>query len=123
MGEENPSMIPRFQSNSRAGAIRLFAVLWIGGIVLAVGVVIVIGTYLRGSFREPYKGPTYTVKAMPMQVTIVERGSLESAENSEIIVRVKAGTKGSTIASIIKSVVEEGTEVKFGDKLVELDDS
>src|SRR5262249_38693616 len=36
---------------------------------------------------------------------------------------VKAGTRGSTNASTIKWVVDDGTEVNEGDKLVELDDS
>ena len=41
----------------------------------------------------------------------------------DIIVRVKAGARGSTNASTIKWVIDDGAEVKEGDKLVELDDS
>ncbi len=74
-------------------------------------------------FREPFSGPTWTVVKQKLQVTIVERGSLESAVNSDIICRVKAGAKGSTIASTIKWVIDDGTKVSVGDLLVELDDS
>src|SRR5262249_2416267 len=97
---------------------------WLGG-ALAV-VLLAVGTYfsLAGIIQgAPYKGPTFVVKRGPMDVTIVERGSLESAKNEDIIVRGKAGTPGSTNASTIKWVIDDGTEVKEGDKLVELDDS
>src|SRR5262245_57021714 len=96
---------------------------WVGGglgvIVAAVAVYFV----LTMTIRAPYKGPTHVVKKEPMRVTIVERGSLESAKNEDIIVRVKAGARGSTNASTIKWVIDDGTEVEEGDKLVELDDS
>src|SRR4051812_38545401 len=75
---------------------KLRSYLWIGGIVAVVLAAVAVTLFLRMTIREPFKGPTYTVKKEPMRVTIVERGSLESAENSEITVRVKAGTKGST---------------------------
>ena len=51
-------------------------------------------------------------------MTIIERGSLESAENSDIIVRIKAGAKGSVNASTIKWVIDDGSQVKAGDKIV-----
>src|SRR5262249_12431611 len=37
--------------------------------------------------------------------------------------RVKAGTKNSTVATTIKSVIDDGSHVKKGQLLVELDDS
>lgn len=58
-----------------------------------------------------------------MRITIVERGNLESGENSDIICRAQARTKGSTIASTIKWVIDDGALVKLGDRIVELDDS
>jgi HlyD family secretion protein len=91
----------------------------LGVIVAAVAVYFI----LTMTIRAPYKGPTHVVKKEPMRVTIVERGSLESAKNEDIIVRVKAGARGSTNASTIKWVIDDGAEVKEGDKLVELDDS
>jgi multidrug efflux pump subunit AcrA (membrane-fusion protein) len=58
-----------------------------------------------------------------LRLTIVERGALESADNRDVVCRVKAGTKGSTVASTIKWVIDDGTQVKQGQLLVELDDS
>jgi multidrug resistance efflux pump len=65
----------------------------------------------------------YTVHREKMRPAIVQRGTLESAENDDIICHVKARTPGSIIASTVRWVVDAGTEVKRGDKLVELDDS
>jgi multidrug resistance efflux pump len=73
----------------------------------------------RGSFT----GPTWTVKREKLKVTIVARGNLESAKNGDIVCTVRSGQKGSTIASTIKWVIDAGTEVKKGDKLIELDSS
>jgi multidrug efflux pump subunit AcrA (membrane-fusion protein) len=58
-----------------------------------------------------------------LQVTITERGALESAENSDIVCRVKARSPNSTVSTTIRWIVEDGTEVKRGDRLVQLDDS
>jgi HlyD family secretion protein len=89
-------------------------------LLLAAGAGYTFMTYFRGG-RDPFTGPTWTVKKEKLLVNIIERGSLESAENSDIIVRVKAGSKST--ASIIKWVVEDGTRVNAGDRIVELDDS
>jgi multidrug efflux pump subunit AcrA (membrane-fusion protein) len=66
---------------------------------------------------------THVVHCGPLPLTIVERGTLESATNNDIVCHVKAGTKGTTIASQIKWVIEEGAQVKQGDVLMTLDDS
>src|SRR5262249_6286272 len=58
-----------------------------------------------------------------LKITIVARGSLESAKNNDIICKVRSGTKGSTIATSIKSVCDNGAEVEEGDVIMELDDS
>ncbi len=96
------------------------------GIMIAAGVAAVALIFAFGfrfGIRERYTGPTAPVTFEILKVTIVERGALESAENSDIVVRVKAGSKGSTIASTIKWVIDDGTQVKAGDPIVELDDS
>src|SRR5262249_49411114 len=59
----------------------------------------------------------------PLQLTIVERGQLESADNRDIVCRVKARSQNSTVATTIRWVIDDGTEVVEGDKLIELDDS
>ena len=58
-----------------------------------------------------------------MKLTIVARGNLESSKNSDIYCTVRSGTKGSTVATTIKWIIDEGTEVKKGDKIMELDSS
>lgn len=63
----------------------------------------------------------HKVRLEPMQLTVVERGTLESADNREVVCRVKAGTKTSTLN--IKWVIDDGAQVKTGERLMEIDDS
>lgn len=65
---------------------------------------------------------THTVKYEFLPVSVVERGTLESVENKEVVCRVKAGSRG-TFASTIKWVIDDGTMVSKGQLLMELDDS
>lgn len=58
-----------------------------------------------------------------LQLTITERGQLESADNKEIVCRVKARSANSTVATTIRWIIDDGKEVEKGDKLVQLDDS
>src|SRR5262249_38627867 len=58
-----------------------------------------------------------------LQLTITERGQLESADNKEIVCRVKARSANSTVSTTIRWIVDDGTEVNKGDKLIQLDDS
>lgn len=77
-----------------------------------------------GLFRPtPYNGPVWVAKMEKLRLTIVERGTLEAAENHDILCRVKSKSKGGTAATTIKWVIDDGTQVKEGDKLVEFDDS
>ncbi len=64
------------------------------------------------------------VKREVLDQTIVERGTLESQENYEVVCKVKAGTKNSTVATTIKELhVEDGDKVKTGQLLITLDSS
>ena len=65
---------------------------------------------------------THVVKQELLPVTVTERGTLESAENKDVICKVKAGSKAS-FASTIKWVIDDGTVVSKGQLLMELDDS
>ncbi len=56
-----------------------------------------------------------------MALTVVERGALESADNRDVICRVRAGTKATNLT--IKWVIDDGTLVKQGQLLVDIDDS
>ncbi|MCI0377611.1 MAG: efflux RND transporter periplasmic adaptor subunit [Gemmataceae bacterium] len=55
-------------------------------------------------------------------LTIVERAAVELADTIGIVCRLKSATK-SGHASVIKWVIDDGSQVKKGDKLVELDGS
>lgn len=109
----------------RPGVFRRYYVFfWVGGGLLASFGLAALLLYFTGYLRgEPFSGPTVVVKKEVLRVTIVERGNLESAENSDIVCRVKAKTQGGTIASTIKWVIDDGTLVKQGDLIVDLDDS
>lgn len=77
--------------------------------------------YFVGAASPPFNGPIWTVKREPLQLFITERGALESAENSDLICRVKQGRKNTS--TTIKWVIDNGVEVQKGQKLIELDDS
>lgn len=64
----------------------------------------------------------HTVKREDLDLTVVERGTLESSDNRDIICRVKAGSKG-TYAATIKWVIDDGTVVHKGQPLMTLDSS
>src|SRR5262249_31160348 len=59
---------------------------------------------------------THKVKKEPLVVTVTEKGTLESMENHDITCRVRAGNKG--FATTINEVIDDGTRVKRGDKLM-----
>lgn len=102
-------------------------VLFVGGIgVVAAGAVAALGP-IRSAFPgllTTQRPDLITHKVRPeyLQVTVVERGTLESADNKDVICKVKAGTKG-TFASTIRWVIDDGTLVTKGQLLMELDDS
>ena len=101
-------------------AVRVVGTLGVlGFVVLAAG--ILRSERFLGS--GPFAGPTWVVAREKLKVPIVERGTLESAKNGDIICTVKSGTKGSTVATTIKWIIEPGVQVARGDKLVELDSS
>ncbi|HEV3443374.1 MAG TPA: hypothetical protein VG099_01970 [Gemmataceae bacterium] len=66
---------------------------------------------------------TATVHKDKLAITVKERGILESAENNDVSCRVKARTPNATTATTIKWVIDDGSHVKKGDLLAELDDS
>jgi multidrug efflux pump subunit AcrA (membrane-fusion protein) len=95
----------------------------LGGFVLVVGIAFGAWSLMHG-FRPTRTDLIYhTLQKEMLQITIVERGALESAENKDVVCRVKASQKGGTVASSIKSVIENGSIVEAGQILAELDDS
>jgi hypothetical protein len=63
----------------------------------------------------------HTVKREPLNVTITEKGQLESADNRDIVCRVRAGNKG--YATTITWVIDDSTRVRPGQLIMVLDDS
>jgi multidrug resistance efflux pump len=54
---------------------------------------------------------THKVRYDRMELTVVERGALESANNSDVYCRVKSGSKGAVNATTIKTVIDDGSHV------------
>src|SRR5205814_2330513 len=84
------------------------------GLIAAIAVVMLAWqgrVYLRG--EEKTSLITETVKRGPLEITITERGSLESANNKTLVCEVE-GEAGTGILKI----VDEGSRVKEGDELV-----
>jgi len=108
---------PKKVGGGRTAAVLACLALSLGGIALVLwwsGVLFA---------KAPFNGPTWTVRKEKLKLTIVARGTLESARNKDIYCTVRSGTKGSTSSTIIKWIIDEGSEVKKGDKLMELDSS
>jgi len=59
----------------------------------------------------------------PIMATVTERGNLQAVNVSDVICSLRPTRKNTTISSTIKWVVDDGTYVKKGERLVELDDS
>jgi len=53
----------------------------------------------------------HTVGYERLELTVVEKGNLEAAENTDVICRVKAGGRGSNFATTIKWIIDPGTRV------------
>src|SRR5262245_17180193 len=115
------SPVPEERARRRAARRRSSLIIWLV-VVLGVGsgAAWFGWSYFRGA-RQPFNGPVWEVKREALQIMIVERGALESAENSDIVCRIKAGKKGTS--GTIKWVIDDGTHVEKGQKLIEVDDS
>jgi HlyD family secretion protein len=136
---ENPTGIKSLvQSNGQNGAAHAVPtrvpkterwstrrrVLTISGILLAVAALS--GGYLliANPFHRVHADlVTHKVHYERLELTITERAALESAKNSDIYCTVKASQKGGTVASTIKWLIDDGSVVKKGDRLIDLDDS
>jgi HlyD family secretion protein len=110
-----PSRLPRARRGSRALRILLPA----AAVVAVLAAAAVWFVWFRGpAVRADLV--TTRVEYKDLQLKVVERGTLEAKENRDIKCDVKAGSRG---APKIKWVVDNGTLVKKGDLLAEIDDS
>lgn len=97
-----------------------FGLFGLVGLFLLVGLAYaVVGNPFKRGHSELL---THTIRRESLPLSIVERGGLESAENRDVVCRVKARTQGQA-ASNFKWVIDDGTVVKKGDLLADLDDS
>jgi HlyD family secretion protein len=98
-------------------------------IALAIAVILLVSTSGGGWYWFHSLSTSRTdiltapVKKGKLAITVKERGMLESAENNDVSCRVKARTQNATVATTIKWVIDDGSHVKKGELLVELDDS
>jgi multidrug efflux pump subunit AcrA (membrane-fusion protein) len=56
-------------------------------------------------------------------LSVVEKGELEAAKNTDINCKVRSSGRGSNVATSIKWITDEGSRVKEGDVICRLDDS
>jgi multidrug resistance efflux pump len=113
-GTNNGSPTPRQSRLPRAAGLSNRVKLLAAGavlLVLALGSFAVYQFVTNPRSSERPDLVRHKVTKGRLELTIVERGALESAKNSDIYCRVKAGNKGSTVASQIKTVIDDGSEV------------
>ena len=98
-------------------------------IVLGLFVVIAGGayaTYHFGGFGDSPAESDVIAEAVvrgPFDHIVIEQGEIESSSNIDVICQVKSQGSGGGSGTPILWVIDEGTYVKEGDKLVELDAS
>ncbi len=67
--------------------------------------------YGRGLFVKKHEDLIwYTVKKQPLEVTIVEKGTLEAAKNDDLKCLVKA-VRGNQLSTTIRWVIDDGSQV------------
>jgi len=103
---------------ARGGSRRPF---WIAGFLALVLGAAGIAWYVSRPSGERPDVILHKVKKELLLVSVTEKGTLESADNRDLICKVRAGTKG--FATSINWVIDDGTRVKPGQLLMQLDDS
>jgi hypothetical protein len=93
----------------------------IGAILLALA----LGFFLlRGSAKSAGGGVTFVVRRGPLDISVLEGGSIQALESQEIKCEVRVGYQGTKILKIVEEgyqVTEE--DLKTNKVLVELDSS
>ncbi|MBW1805952.1 MAG: biotin/lipoyl-binding protein, partial [Deltaproteobacteria bacterium] len=90
--------------------------MWIIVVVIVVGFGLLRLAIFRGDDASAINTPTFTVKEGPLRISVTESGAIQARE--QIILKSEVEGKTSVI-----SLVDEGTKVKKGDLLIELDSS
>src|SRR3954451_5081964 len=89
--------------------------------VLAVGIAVFLFTRRTGGTSE---AATFTARRGPLQITVLEGGSMQAVESQEIKCEVRVGYQGTKILKIVDEgyqITED--DVKKGKVIVELDSS
>jgi len=109
---------PRIVRPARRGAVSALFVVFFAIVSVLIGWALF---YLRGRTSKPQDIlVTEQARRGPFEHIVLEQGEIESSKNIEILCEVKSRNSAGTA---ILWVIAEGTQVKPGDKLIELDAS
>ncbi|MBI1917479.1 MAG: HlyD family efflux transporter periplasmic adaptor subunit [Planctomycetes bacterium] len=101
-------------ARSRARGKRSTLLLYIAAAVLVVAGTAAAYVIIEKPFNKPRSDlVTQTVQRGRLELKIVEQGTLEAANNSDVTCGVKAKGQGSTVATTIRSLVDDGTHVVY----------
>ena len=90
-------------------------------LALAVAALLLIGWMIFGNHKGNETGITFTARRGPLQISVLEGGSIEALESQEIRSEVRGG-QGTKILKIVEEGYQVSEEdVKSGKVLVELD--
>ncbi|MBI3849591.1 MAG: HlyD family efflux transporter periplasmic adaptor subunit [Verrucomicrobia bacterium] len=93
-------------------------------IAAAVLILVLAVVWISSSGKSASKGATFTARRGPLDISVLEGGSIQALESQEIKCEVRVGYQGTKILKIVEEgyqVTEE--DVKNGKVLVELDSS
>ncbi|NGO38131.1 hypothetical protein G4L39_01810, partial [Limisphaera ngatamarikiensis] len=93
-------------------------------VVTATLTLLILAWWNRPRPGADVSGPTFAVRRGPLEISVVESGSIEALESQEIKCEVRVGFQGTKILRIVEEgylVTEE--DVRQGKILVELDSS
>jgi len=80
--------------------------------------------WFRGAAKAPGNGLTFTVRRGPLDISVLEGGSIQAIESQEIKCEVRVGYQGTKILKIVEEGYQVTDEdVKTNKMLVELDPS
>jgi hypothetical protein len=97
------------KANHWSRRTKILLILGITLVILGAGAVVVVAKPFAKDIRTDLV--THKVHYSPLEFTIVERGALESANNHDIVCRVKAKNQQSQVSTTIKWIIDDGTQV------------
>ena len=119
-GRTSPDPVPPSWASRRRRRRWVLPVIIVAALILLpIGVKMLLSNTSQASQELVY----YTVKRGTLPITVTERGNLESQQTEEIICEVEnfGGDRSGQTGTQILFIVPNGSSVKKGDLLVELD--